>query len=231
MSLGSRSISAGIVGLAGVAALFAIGRTTFADFTWTSIDAYTGAESHTPSLNDFHEDFGSGLPLSILTHSSSSTEVDAANWCTAGFDAFATVNGLPTGLLATTRASGVAGGAGSLANSASGWASSLMMLAFESDEAVSMLININVLTNAGDIGVWEVSVDDEVGSLTGGAHMLRLSAGVHTFYLKSTIGYASTGGSTDQFMQLDTSFTIIPAPSAMAVVALAGARGRGRRRA
>ncbi len=105
-----------------------------------------------------------------------------------------------------------------------------MMLVFETDEAVSMLLDIHVLTNAGDIGVWEVSVDDDKGSMAEGAHMLELAAGKHYFYLKSTIVYTSTGESLDRFMQLDTSFTVIPAPGAIALLGLAGVRGRTRRR-
>ncbi len=94
-----------------------------------------------------------------------------------------------------------------------------------------MLLDIHVLTNAGDIGVWEVSVDDDESSLAAGAHMVELSAGKHYFYLKSTIGYTSTGESLDRFMQLDTSVTVIPAPCAIALLGLAGVRGRTRRRA
>lgn len=204
----------------------ALASTAGAAITWSS-SAILSSRAATPAGALEHNGSVLRVPHSQAVESSSYAEIDGASWCSAWSEGASNVSGVPEGMLATTRANAVAGGAGLLMTSASAYATATTYLSMTTDSDITLGVNISRIS--GEVGTGVVTLDDGL-SLSSGWHVFNLSAGTHTFMIRTTVAAQSAGAAVQMTEQIDTSFTVIPAPAGGVLLVMAACTSKRRRR-
>ncbi len=197
-----------------------------ADFSWTSSANFNvGAES--PGGLDLDSGTVWGIPGSRTVWSQSSFEQDEFNGCMSYGEGVSSVWSTADGIAITTRAGGVATGTGSFLTAASSNAFSLRNIWLDFDQDISIGVSVHVSELDAE-GSWSAQFAGI--TLSEGYTIINLGAGTHIGSIYANMYCYANGGGFYQNAQVDVSFTVIPAPAAGAVFALAAPRCGARRR-